>query len=98
MRSASAEQEGAFARIEAVNVGVGDIVPAVNDQAQRKCHIKQSQPECYRVEDTSLAERKQIEPDRSEPEARTGSFDDEGDSRSAASSRGFSLDGSGCGH
>src|SRR2546423_1760376 len=37
IRSACAEQESAFTGIEAVDIGVGNIVPPVDDQAEWKC-------------------------------------------------------------
>ena len=67
VRSAGAEQERAFARIEAVNVSVGNVVPAIDDEAKRERHIDQTEPKCLRMENVPLSERKQIEPDRGQP-------------------------------
>ena len=48
-----------------VYLGVGNIVPSVDNQAEWKRDVNQSQPKCARIEDVPLAQRKQVEPDGS---------------------------------
>src|SRR5205807_56383 len=43
--STRAEEECTLARIEAIDVGVGNVVPSVDDQPERQRHIDQSEPE-----------------------------------------------------
>src|SRR6266487_4500253 len=44
-RSLGTEEKSSLTRIEAINLRIGNIIPAVDDQAQRKGHIKQTNPE-----------------------------------------------------
>ncbi len=65
--AARSEDQAVLARVETIRHPVGQIVPAVQQQAERKRAVDQPQPERGRLEHITLADGQQIEPDRCRP-------------------------------
>lgn len=71
VRTARAEQVGPFAGIEAVALGVDNVIHAVKEKAEREDNVEEANPEAGGVEIENTSERHEVEEDCGGPEART---------------------------
>src|SRR5579859_352970 len=61
-RSARTKKKCSFAGIDAVNLEINAVVPAIQQQSQGKCAVQHAQPERSRVKYISLTQRQKIKP------------------------------------